>query len=414
MQERQSKSMNHYLRRLWLIISIIAVGLIISISGCGGTSDSNTLVGRWEPWELSESNSAPDIEFFNDGTGRSFDEHGNELIIFTWETGSSTLFGADDILIVRNERNTESRGTFEINGEYLKIQWALGLGSGLGRSHHGTITYRRLSGNNVAVVQQETRNSVENNQPAVPQHDAEIYDISTPIPEYAEDIITGICTMDWVTISLRSANISIPPTWIYYEDELFGDVDIFSADNNMHMFVGWIMVGDYSLLLAESVSSEPFLFDDMHMGYMLEFSDSVLWLHTDLHMNMSFFHNGNSTVFFDNEELIITIARTLTMLPDVDTMNINATVPTDWISIVSNDPLVSVSIPSTWTYHIVPFDNYYGPGFVGIIGEVTGDLIQLYVWEQMVDPETLINDFPPQEQFKFDDGHTGYILAFLY
>ena len=68
----------------------------------------------------------------------------------------------------------------------------------------------------------------------------------------------------------------------------------------------------------EFSTQQVFAFDDGSSGYMLEghlFEDSdtlIVWLPSDSFVALSLYYDGNRSVFNDNEELILRIARTLT------------------------------------------------------------------------------------------------------
>jgi hypothetical protein len=65
------------------------------------------------------------------------------------------------------------------------------------------------------------------------------------------------------------------------------------------------------MIIEESISSRAFLFDDEQSGYMLEFPTSIIWAR-ESYISVNLFHEGDRSVFTDNEDLILTIVRTLT------------------------------------------------------------------------------------------------------
>jgi len=296
-------------KKLRLMIVAVVLGLTIIMTGCGGNneSDAGTLIGRWQSNELSN---APNIEFFSDGTGRSFDEFGNELIVFTWETGSSTLLGSDDILIIRDERSSElNRGTFEVKGSYLEIQWFALLGSGQGRSHGGNITYLRSYQDNAPILQEvifDEPDETEENQTTTQQDYAEIPDDDTPAPVDVEDTSDTISIADWITIGNM---ISIPPAWSY---DTWRGVDVYGygvGDELIVMEARWLTLEYFEHMEIDLI--EDFIFNDGNLGAKLITSDAVYWLNRYTYV-VFWFGEGRFSRFADNEELITAIAKTLT------------------------------------------------------------------------------------------------------
>ena len=113
--------------------------------------------------------------------------------------------------------------------------------------------------------------------------------------------------------------ISIPSAWYAFEFvdgdytpnsylELFGT----GVAENIRMYSYVSPIGNPQMILDEADFHERFEFDDGHVGYVLEDSYGISWLHVDGgNLVLSLYHDGNRHVFTDNEELILQIARSL-------------------------------------------------------------------------------------------------------
>jgi len=126
-------------------------------------------------------------------------------------------------------------------------------------------------------------------------------------------------TTDWVDIG----GLKIPPTWTSSPSDNGGppgDLDIRGegVSGPIHMFFGYGFAGSIEMLIEESMSSKAFIFDDKHSGYMVEFSDSIIWVR-ESYTSVTLYHFGNRSVLTDNEDLILSIVRTLVDKADVST-----------------------------------------------------------------------------------------------
>ena len=147
--------------------------------------------------------------------------------------------------------------------------------------------------------------------------------------EYPKDFMNGNGNLrdcaNWIDIL---GVIRIPPTWAYtiydYEPGPFA-IGIFGegVGGSIHMFVWVVMAGDPYMVVNEFSSRQEFIFDDGRSGYMLEghlFESEIqiVWLQAYLPMAiaLSLYYDGNDSVFAENEELILQIARTLTTVYD--------------------------------------------------------------------------------------------------
>jgi len=120
-----------------------------------------------------------------------------------------------------------------------------------------------------------------------------------------------IDTTRWVDIG----GLRIPPTWSSSPSESGGppgDLDITGegVGGSIRMFYGYGFAGSLEMLIEDSISSQAFLFDDMHSGYMLDFPDRIIWVR-ESYASVLLYHDGDRSIFTDNEDLILKVARTL-------------------------------------------------------------------------------------------------------
>jgi len=123
---------------------------------------------------------------------------------------------------------------------------------------------------------------------------------------------------NWLDLGI----ISIPSVFTYEEDELYNSISIItgclfvpSEDvwGATHMWAGYLKVESLESMVERSLTARDFLFDDEHVGYMLEFDEEIWWVRKD-GMAVSFRHGEYKFFFILHEDLILTIARTLTAL----------------------------------------------------------------------------------------------------
>ena len=115
--------------------------------------------------------------------------------------------------------------------------------------------------------------------------------------------------------------ISVPPSWTYREATYGGPFMLYVEGEGVNcvilMAVWASPIADPYMIINEFYYREIFAFNDGQYGYMLsehllESETLMIWLSTDIWMALSLYYNGNNFVFADNEDLILTIARTLT------------------------------------------------------------------------------------------------------
>ena len=76
-----------------------------------------------------------------------------------------------------------------------------------------------------------------------------------------------------------------------------------------------------------------------------------------------------------------------------------------WSRVVSEWGGFRIAIPSTWQ-----FDEFHD-GTPNSYSIISGDGIEMMIsGSPIADPYMVINEFPVQEKFPFDDGHVGYML----
>jgi len=131
-------------------------------------------------------------------------------------------------------------------------------------------------------------------------------------PSHAAD------STEWTTISSDSRSISISVTWTYdISDEnsdwgIPGEIRLADDTGSIRLYVGYLEAGDLESYLAENPHT-TFLFGTGDEGYMIESPESINWLHPYWgDSGVQLWHDGNRSVFTDNEDLILTIVRTLT------------------------------------------------------------------------------------------------------
>ena len=143
--------------------------------------------------------------------------------------------------------------------------------------------------------------------------------VETAMPEIPEDVVTACqdAYAYWVDLGV----ISIPPDWSFtFTDDGPGYLlDIYGegVGGFIRMAVWGVMVGDPSMIVNEFSSQQIFGFSNGRSGYMLEghlFESNtlIIWLQDDTCNALSLYYGGNDSVFTENEELILQIAKTLT------------------------------------------------------------------------------------------------------
>jgi len=120
---------------------------------------------------------------------------------------------------------------------------------------------------------------------------------------------------NWLDLGI----ISIPAAFTYEKDGAHDDILIMtgcpfvpSRDvlGTTHMRAGYLMVESIEYMVESSLAASEFLFDDGHLGYMLEFEYDIWRVRGDW-MAVSFWHGGNRDFFDIHGGLVLEVAGTL-------------------------------------------------------------------------------------------------------
>jgi len=211
--------------------------------------------------------------------------------------------------------------------------------------------------------------------------------------------------VEWVTFSGGGMTIDIPSTWTGYwsgEYTNYGNyIEVASEDGTIRMAtMPKTFVDDY-VNLGEWHTHPVFEFND-GVGAISEDDNGVAFFHPNF-MIITLHHEGDRSIFTDNEDLILQIARSLTgesvaQQPTPEPAAENDT--SDWI-FVDN----MVYVPPTWTYEQMPY--------WGTIFDNTGFAPDTYFWVVRPSPRQAVQYFVDatfEDDFLFDDGHLGVML----
>jgi len=125
----------------------------------------------------------------------------------------------------------------------------------------------------------------------------------------------------WIFLACPWFRVSTPPTWqgneIFRAPSAPGEAEVFGdgIGDSIEIRIFDSPISDPQMVINEYPSLEIFQFDDGHLGYMLERPNGITWFRLDS-LGISLSHGGNRTVFTDNEETILRIARSLQFNPD--------------------------------------------------------------------------------------------------
>ena len=149
--------------------------------------------------------------------------------------------------------------------------------------------------------------------PAVPS-EPEPPEQSTPDPEPSGSAPTKI---EWTTVSSDSMSIDIPDTWTYDVSDdnsdwgIPGEIILSNDTGSLDLFVGYLVAGGVESYLEENPHI-TFLFDSGDEGYMIESNDDIIWLHPFWgDSGVQLWHDGDNSIFTENEDLIMQIVRSL-------------------------------------------------------------------------------------------------------
>ena len=114
---------------------------------------------------------------------------------------------------------------------------------------------------------------------------------------------------DWKELGI----VSVPSSWTVGE---YGPGDlVITGDGSFEditFWAGFLMADSVESVVESSPSHERFTFDDGHVGYILFFDDYVYWVREDW-MALNLNHNRDEAIYKDNEDLILKIARSLSL-----------------------------------------------------------------------------------------------------
>lgn len=117
--------------------------------------------------------------------------------------------------------------------------------------------------------------------------------------------------MVWVTVNTDWMSVDIPAEWSWADtNDPPGDINIFSDDASIRMFVGYVIAGNPEVYLTEN-PSQPFTFDSGTVGYMLESDESIIWLNPDMFIGsgVCFYLDNGRASYNNNEDIILRIAK---------------------------------------------------------------------------------------------------------
>ena len=127
--------------------------------------------------------------------------------------------------------------------------------------------------------------------------------------EPVDTATTGVYVGDgWSDLGI----ITIPSNWDY--DIHYSEYVIFGESNSstFMLFAGFLGADSIESAVESSLSSEPFVFNDGEVGYMLQFEDEICWLRNDW-MLLNLYHFGDKSIYENNRDLILKIAGSLTV-----------------------------------------------------------------------------------------------------
>ena len=132
-----------------------------------------------------------------------------------------------------------------------------------------------------------------------------------------QNIPSQITPLDWTTFSNDYLTISIPDS--FHVLELWGGFEISGYMmtmqaghfNRLNDYWEWLTHGSHINQFGVPINRQDFIFDDGNVGVMVEDEEGIVFLN-----NINFFrilYTGDRSIFANNQELIESIARTLTV-----------------------------------------------------------------------------------------------------
>ena len=222
-----------------------------------------------------------------------------------------------------------------------------------------------------------------------PTNESAIHQEPEPTDVHTTDVHTtfseaDIDTSDWVTLDIETGTISIPPTW-EYEYGNWGSLNFNgegATSDTIFMGIGDITMGMDLVAFAEFVnaadSSQPFVFNDGFVGFILEYQTHMSWVRSDSYQGLNFTHGGARSHFVNNEDIITAIAKSFVTggfeeSTPAETSEASSTQPTEAIaaedgSFQAAQQLIAELNAHNWV--VADFEEW-SPGELGIsIGSV--------------------------------------------
>ena len=122
---------------------------------------------------------------------------------------------------------------------------------------------------------------------------------------------TNTADTGWITVRDM---LSIPPDWTYNDAGTDVEVSGFGGADDLILIVGRWNPGYYERLEENNLSREEFLFDDGNWGDLFEMNGAYVWVNGDMYLTFGSpdLPGGYYYIYFDNIEIITSIAKTLT------------------------------------------------------------------------------------------------------
>ena len=128
------------------------------------------------------------------------------------------------------------------------------------------------------------------------------------------NISTDFTVPSWVNWAVLTEMINISPGWVFSvvpDCVDYGPGFVSVTGNDIHLMVWAPTVGRFSMLTEGAVRYEGFQFADGYVGVFIVFEDSFVWAREDSFKAVSLHHAGDTSVFYENRDLIMSIARSL-------------------------------------------------------------------------------------------------------
>ena len=208
---------------------------------------------------------------------------------------------------------------------------------------------------------------------------------------------------EWTTITNLNKDFTLrmPISWTYSHGE-WDSVRIADEDigGTVSMSVNYVSTDTVRGQIEDSTSSREFFFDNSNRGLILEFDDRDSMLLVD--QDSGFLISIMQSIFTDNEDLILQIAKSLTPTTIIQTPTAITEIEEEWITVTTDDSL-SMSFPS-WFSHSDAW-----AGAVGI--EIYNDVFRMTAfWGGELIVDGALQNAIVSDIFLFNDGNTGYFI----